>query len=136
LAAVLLSSGCNTRSDYGQKIERNGCAVFYKKPVQQQTAQKTLDFLIKDANFCKASRKSVQLIKAGEAYQFRMVVKPGTDKKEGVVHGIAVLAAKLSADVFGGAETVVHLCDNRFKTLRVVKAFAVPTAAPSTPKKQ
>ncbi len=134
LALLALSAGC--AANYGKKLEQNGCEVFYKKPVEKKTAKKLLDFLDGKGGFCDGNRKSVQLAKKGETFQFRMVIKAGKDKDESFVNGTAIVAAKLSVDVFDGVETEVHLCDNTFKTLRVVEAFKIPGARSTAPAKK
>lgn len=118
-AALLLPlSACNK---YGKKVSENGCEVHYKKPIKKSRAKKVLKFL-NDTKFCNGSRKSLQIRKEGEGFEFRMVVKKDKEKDPKVLKMMGIYAAQLSANVFDKKRVEIHLCDKRLKTIKVVEA--------------
>jgi hypothetical protein len=117
-ALMVPVTGCNR---HGKKVKENGCEVHYKKPVKKSRAKKVLKFL-NETKFCNGDRKSLQIRKEGEGFEFRMVVKKGKEKDAKILQVMATYAAQLSASVFDGKRVEIHLCDKRLKTLKVVEA--------------
>lgn len=106
--------------NYGTEKEFDGVQLFYTENVSEEEADKLGEYLIA-SGFADGAEKSVQLEKANETYQFRMVVKDGFEQKEEFIALAKQFANEMSADVFDGAEVEVHLCDDRLKTLKVVE---------------
>lgn len=118
LLAILL--GCNS---YGTKLEYNGSELYYTKNVTEAEAKKLGDYLVSIKAF-EGDKKSVQLDKSGDTYQVRIPLKKGLDIKdvdENSLAGLSALAAGVSKEVFNGAKVEIHLCDDHFKTLKVVE---------------
>ena len=117
--AVLLSVGLGCTS-HGTKLEINGGELYYTANITADEAQTLGDYLV-EANFFDGQRKSVQLDKSGSTYQFRLVVKPEF-RNDKSYHKLGKLFAKeLSANVFNDEPVEIHICDENFKTIRVVK---------------
>jgi hypothetical protein len=116
--AVMLSLvlGCKQT----QKIEVNGGELSYTTNVTKAEAE-TLAYYLVEGNFFDGQRKSVQLDKSDSTYQFRMVVKPEF-RNDKSYHKLAKqFARELSANVFDDEPVEVHICDERFETVRVIK---------------
>lgn len=117
--AVILFIGlaCN---QYGTKLEFNGGELYYTDKVSEQEAKKLGEYLVKQ-EFFDGREKTVQLDKSGSTYQFRMVVQKEKQNDEATKEMMKTFAGQLSDDVFGGAATEVHMCDEQLKTLHVAK---------------
>jgi hypothetical protein len=106
-------------TDFGDKIPFDESEVYYKVPVTQAEAQKLGDYLVKEKFFDK-NPKSVQLLKEGDTYQFRMVAKEGVDKDEAYARIAETFVIQLSYALFEGKMVEFHICDDQFKTLRAI----------------
>jgi len=111
-------------SNYGKEKNFNGVQLFYTSTVTEAEANSVGDYLIKN-KFADGVKKTVQLNKSGNIYEFRMVVKKGIEQDQEYIAAFKVLAAEISNDVFNGKQVDIHLCDEYLKTQRVV--LAMPT---------
>ncbi len=120
--ALLLTHtvGC---SNYGKKLEFNQTEVYYDdKSVTEEDATRLGKYL-EESSFADGTPKSVQLVKEGGKWQFRMVTQDSYIKDE-EYHDIAsIFAQEISRDVFNGATVEVHLCDERLKTKKIIHAL-------------
>jgi preprotein translocase subunit SecF len=116
--AVMLFIGLAC-SGHGTKIEYNGGELYYTDNVTEAEAKKLGDYLVKQ-EFFDGKPKSVQIEKSGSTYQFRMVVVPEKQNDESTLQIFKAFAKQLSTDVFNGAPTELHVCDEQLKTLKVV----------------
>lgn len=114
--ALLRIASCH---NYGKKLTFNGGELYYTSQVTEADAQKLGNYLVKE-KFFDGTRKTVQINKNGETYEFRMVMIKDGEKAPNTVETFTAVAKELSEDVFNGGKVVVHLCDDRLKTLRVV----------------
>jgi hypothetical protein len=106
-------------TNYGKKLTFNGGELYYTAQVTEADAKKLGDYLVKE-KFFDGNKKTVQLNKNGETYEFRMVVIKDGEKGPDTAATFTSVAKELSENVFGGGKVVVHLCDDHLKTLRVV----------------
>jgi hypothetical protein len=124
-AAVLAIAGgllgLTSCGGYGKKLQFNGGELYYTPTVTEAEAKKLGEFLVKEG-FFDGAKKTVQLRKTNGTYEFRMVAKKGTESDQNMLDLAKTFAGQLSQNVFSGAETVVHLCDDHLKTVRVVTA--------------
>jgi hypothetical protein len=102
--------------DIGALRVFNNGQVFFNEQVAPEEADKLGKFLIKE-KFFDGTRKSVQVLKFGKKYQFRMVVKPEFRKDSRFKWEIQFVGGKMRREVFNGAEIEVHLCDEQLNTL-------------------
>jgi hypothetical protein len=107
-----------TSTQYGKRIYFNGGELYYTWDVTLAEANRLGNYLVKES-FFDGSFKSVQLARSGGTYQVRYVVKDGWDKKPDYITTCIQFARELSENVFYGAPTEIHLCNDRFETLRV-----------------
>jgi hypothetical protein len=108
------------QSQYGVKLIFNAGELYYNEPVTRSEAEKLGQYLVQ-AKFFDGTRKSVQINKSGQTYQFRYVVIGGYDQKEEYIDLVKQFSAQLSEGVFQNAAVDIHLCDSYLKTQRVVK---------------
>ena len=75
------------------------------------------------SKFADGNSKSVQLTKDEESnhYAFRMVTTPKAAKDSTYNFLFKLMASQISDSVFNGSPVDFHVCDNRFKTLKVLK---------------
>jgi hypothetical protein len=111
-----------TDSEYGKRLQFNGGELYYTTAVTAAEAHRLGEYLIKEG-FFDGKDKTVQLTRWGNTYQVRWVVKVGADKKPDYIKTCQDFSRNLSANVFHGASTEVHLCDEHLKTLRVVSPY-------------
>jgi hypothetical protein len=107
-------------NDYGAKKLFDGTEVYYKKPVTEKEAEKFGKYLV-ETGFTDGSTKTVQLLKEGDTYQVRMVQRKGVQIDAIYSDLFKEMAKKLSEDVFRKAPVVIHLCDDKLKTTKVIK---------------
>ncbi|MFI5172324.1 MAG: hypothetical protein ACHQFW_08025 [Chitinophagales bacterium] len=117
--AVLFVMVLTACSNYGTEKEFNGVQLFYTSSITEAEADSLGNYLIA-AQFADGEKKSVQLNKDGDTYEFRMVVKEGYDTNDEFFAIAQAFASELSAGVFHGSPVEVHLCDDQLETLREV----------------
>ena len=107
--------GCERTSS----LTINGNELEYKN-VTTPEAWQLLNYLIK-VKYFDGQKKSAQLNKSGSTYQFRMVVKTEWQNDPSIHEKAKFIAEDLSINVFNNAPTEVHICDEQFKTIHVVR---------------
>ncbi|HEX8290040.1 MAG TPA: hypothetical protein VF556_18810 [Pyrinomonadaceae bacterium] len=117
--AVLLGVGLGC-SQLGTKLKFDGGELYYTTNVTADEAQALGNNLV-ESGFFNGRRISVQLDKSDSTYQFRMVVKPEFRNDKSYAQTLRLFAAQLSSEVFNDEPVEIHICDESFKTLRVVK---------------
>lgn len=119
----MILSGCGT--NFGTKLSFGGNnELYYTDNVTLDEAQSLGDYLVEADFFADDSNsRSVQLNKSGSTYEFRMVVKEGLEKDQDTIDLMKEFAVEVSNNVFDGETTDIHICDDTFKTLRVVVAY-------------
>ena len=94
IALSWTSSGCK---NWGTKIERDSCELYFKEPVDDMKALDLLDYLEKDHKYCEGKEKKIlQIRKPAEVYQFRRIVNPGVETDEVLAKKLAVFGRDLS----------------------------------------
>lgn len=125
---VVLAVGCG--SPAGSKVESRGSELYYSSAVEEEEAQKLVEFLAK-----RGSQRSIQLDKDGDLYQLRITVDEDQLEFLGEVHvvGFQRLASDVSRGVFDGAEVQVLLCDDNFDIWPDDTVKGGTTIKPKTP---
>lgn len=115
LSVIALLASC---ANYGEKKVFNGTEVYYKDGITEAEADKLGESLV-TSGFADGNGKSVQFLKDGENYIFKMVIKEEflNDKSKESVFNI--FPKELSD--YMGFPVDLHLCDDSFNTLRVHK---------------
>ncbi len=119
ILAVALLLPCVSGCGYGPKVENANIEVYYKDGATKAEAERLAAYLTK-LWAGPGDRRSVQLTKKGDSYQFRMVVKKEFQNNNEALQDLAFDAARVSRDVFAGAPVELHACDERLNTIKVV----------------
>lgn len=120
LLVFTLSMSLMACDQYGEKLMFKKGELYFTKTVTKDEAQKLGDYLVKEGFFSDNNTVSAQLNKEGDTYQFRMVTLEAAREKPETVEIMKAAAQEISANVFDGKNVVVHLCDEYFKTLKIV----------------
>lgn len=107
---------------YGSKVTNGTIEVYYKDGATKEEAERLAAHL---ATIWPATpdRRSVQISKNGDAFRFRMVVKPEFHNDSKFLANLGIFGAQLSRSVFNGVAVEVEACD---QSLNTVKAIPVP----------
>lgn len=129
LLCVLLpcAAGCG---GYGTRLQFKSGELYYTKAVTRAEAEKLGQHLVSQ-KFFDGERKTAQLNKSGDTYEFRMVIKPEFQNDADYERVLAVFASELSLHVFDKAPVAIHVCNDRLKTLRTVEQSAFLAFGPS-----
>jgi hypothetical protein len=109
--------GCKS---YGKRLEFNKDEVYYTPAVTEDEAKNLGNYLQKIGYF-SGQGYTVQLDKSNDTYQARFVVQKGIENNDAALNAFKGLVNQLSKDVFNGGKVEVHICDDKLKTLKVVK---------------
>jgi hypothetical protein len=108
-----------TAGNYGTRLSFNGGELYYTSSVTPYEAQRLGNYLVVQG-FYDGREKTVQLNRQSATYQVRIVIKRGLENDPSVVQTMKSFASEISQNVFDGASTDIHLCDERLNTIRVV----------------
>ncbi|MFK7749622.1 MAG: hypothetical protein AB8B65_14595 [Kordia sp.] len=112
--ATFISSCTN----YGEKKVFDGTEIYYKDGVTEAQVDKLGKSLI-NAGFTDGEVKSVQFVKDGDTYIFKMVVKEEFKKNSALENIFNIFPKELSG--YMDLPIDLHVCDENFNTLRVYK---------------
>jgi len=105
-------------------IAVNGGSLGYTETVSEATARQVGDRLVEAGSFSGPNVNAEVTTTADGGYQVRLCVQQGTENEPEALRFAAQLADWLSATVFDGRPTEVHLCDGNMKTLKRLDAAA------------
>ena len=108
-------------SGYGDKLQYLQTEVYYTSKVDKVEAEKLGEFLVR-SEFAGDNEKSIQLSKndTNGHYQFRMVTSKEAAESKSYETIFKLYAKQLSDSVFNKQPVDFHVCDNKFKTLKVI----------------
>ncbi len=107
--------------NYGTLMKFGDDNLYYTKEINSETARKLGDFL-RESSFFQSKGLSAQITKKGDIYQFRYIVKEGSDKDESYKATVSAFGVMISGVVFDNQRVDMHLCDDNFNTLATVIA--------------
>jgi hypothetical protein len=121
IIAITLICFCIACSGYGEKLQYAKTEVYYTKDIDKQEAEKLGEFLV-SSGFAGENEKSVQLARNKENgnFQFRMVTTKEAAESETYETIFKYYAIQISDSVFNKQPVEFHICDNIFKTLKVI----------------
>lgn len=125
LILLILITSFFSCSGYGKKLKYQKTEVYYTNKVEKTDAEKLGDFLVR-TKFADENEKSIQLSKNEENgnYQFRMVTTKEAAEDGSYETIFKVYAKQISDSVFNKKPVDFHVCDNTFKTLKVIPFVA------------
>ncbi len=118
LSLALLFLAC---SGYGKKLDYKGTEVYYTSKVKKADAEKLGDYLIR-SKFADGGKKSIQLTKDEKtnSFVFRMVTTKEASESKMYETVFELFAKTISDSVFNKQPVDFHVCNNTFKTLKVI----------------
>ncbi|MFY0602897.1 MAG: hypothetical protein JXQ93_03035 [Flavobacteriaceae bacterium] len=117
LVCFTLIIACNT---YGEKLEYKKTEVYYTSKVSKEEAQKLGNYLV-SSEFADGNNKSVQLTKGDNGnYVFRMVTTKEASENKTYETLFKIFSKQISDSVFNKAPVDFHVCNNTFKTLKII----------------
>jgi hypothetical protein len=115
---VLVPMIAVTGGGHGSKVQHGNIEVFYTEGATKAEADRLGAYLVKDPAGA-GHRRSVQLKKTADGYQFRMPIKKEFQNDQKALQVLQFDGARISRDVFDGAAIEVHACDLHLKTLKI-----------------
>ncbi len=118
LSLTLLFLAC---SGYGKKLDYKSTEVYYTSKVKKADAEKLGDYLL-SSKFADGGEKSVQLTKDEKTntFVFRMVTTKEAAESKMYEAVFKIFAKTISDSVFNKQPVDFHVCNNTFKTLKVI----------------
>lgn len=110
-------------TNFGKKKVFDGTEIYYKDGVTEAEVDKLGENLI-ESGFTNGELKSVQFVKEGESYIFKMVINEENINDESLENVFTYFPKELSQ--YMDLPVDLHLCDNYFNTLRVYKLNDAP----------
>jgi rhomboid protease GluP len=105
---------------YGSLMEFNGGQLFYTSSVTKDETVRLGEYLV-EADLFDGKPKTAQIDKSGDTYKFRVIAMEGAERNPFFMVAFQQIGANLSENVFDGAPVEIHICDNDFKTVKVLK---------------
>lgn len=103
-------------------LKYNEDVLYYTQNVNDKEAENLIQYLIDTEFFMKDSNvASVKIDKEKEVYQFSMIGKKEFLNDEEMINFMKEFSQDISKQVFGGKPVEIHITDNYFNTLRVIK---------------
>ena len=121
LSLALVSILFSSCSDFGTKLKYGKGELYYTKNVTEAQASKLGTYLKEQQFFTDERKISVQLDKSSDTFLFRMVVLDSFLNNPGYLDMARTFTGELSENVFEKKPVVIHFCDNKLKTERVIK---------------
>jgi membrane associated rhomboid family serine protease len=118
LTGAVILGRSDMLTSHGKLLQFSGHHFYYASPVTEAEATRLGETLVQ---WGLEKPVVVQLRKAGDVYQFRMVVREGTEMTEENVAAFRQMATGVSGIVFGNAPVEMHICDQQLKTIKVVR---------------
>lgn len=112
-------TGCGP--NFGEKIVIEGTEIYFKDGAEKSDADK-LAKTLKTNGFVDGKKKSVQLLKRGSVWEFRMAVASASQKDKKVQESVKPLLLEISS-VLDGGKVEVHLCNSKLESISVVKGL-------------
>lgn len=113
LFLLALTTSC---TDYGEKKVFNGTEIYYKDGVTIEQVDKLGESLV-ESGFADGGHKSVQFVKDGDLYVFRMVVRDEFVNDPSYENLYRFFPKELSQYV--GLPVDFHVCDDQFNTIKI-----------------
>ncbi len=123
---VMIISGCGGNSR--ELTLKNGSTLTYTTNVSAAEAKSIVNFFDKEPWFHKSK---LELDKAGTGYIFRIALKVTAPEIEKTAPAFVEMADSLSQEVLNGEKVEVQLCDENFKTIKIVSNVQTVAAKPA-----
>lgn len=116
----------------GKALKFKAALLYYLDPATEAEAKKLGEYLVKDGLFADTPL-TVQLKKADNRYQFRMIVKKGYEDDADFLKSAERMTGQLSHHVFDNAPVDFYICNGVLEMVKLVH-FAPPKGDSATPR--
>lgn len=108
------------RSDLRYGLVKDNLELYYSADVKKEDAQKLLDHA---AKFLKGASQdvSMKLSRRDKVMEFHLVFNKEVLKNPGTELELEGIRKSMEAEVFDGAPTEIHLCDENMKVYKIIK---------------
>jgi len=106
-------------NELGEFKNINGVELYFTSNISEDEVKKMCEYLL-ESGFADGERKTVQLDRNGNTYEFRMVVKKGIEQDDEYINLGKQMAAEISGHVLDNKQVDIHFCDEKLITLRVL----------------
>ena len=120
LLALICTTSVGCGPNFGEKLDVNNTEIYYKDGATLADAER-LGKQLEKMKFIDGNNKSVQLVKRGDVWEFRMATVKWEDD-EASKGPLKLYALQISSG-FDGDEVEVHVCNNKLETKAVVKGL-------------
>jgi len=120
ILALVCVAGVGCGHDFGEKVMVEKTEIYYKDGATKEDAER-LGEKLKEMNFIDGNRKSVQLLKRENVWEFRMATSEAGRNDE-AKDPVKLYCLQLSS-CFDGDEVEVHFCDQKLETKSIVKGL-------------
>ncbi|PTX58791.1 hypothetical protein C8N46_11299 [Kordia periserrulae] len=110
-------------TNFGEKKVFDGTEIYYKDGITEAEVDKLGESLV-TSGFTNGELKSVQFVKEGDSYLFKMVINQENLNNESLENVFTYFPKELSQ--YMNLPVDLYLCDNYFNTLRVYKLKDAP----------
>ena len=121
ILALLCVSSIGCGPNFGEKLVIRETEIYYKDGATKADAQR-LGELLEKLTFIDGNRKSVQLLKRDDVWEFRMAVGKGGNSEETRQY-MKLYCLELSGGCFDGETVEVHICNQKLESKSVVKGL-------------
>ena len=121
ILALLCVSSIGCGPNFGEKLVIRETEIYYKDGATKADAQR-LGELLEKLTFIDGNRKSVQLLKRDDVWEFRMAVGKVADS-EVIKQKMKLYCLELSGGCFDGETVEVHICNQKLESKSVVKGL-------------
>jgi len=108
------------QTNYGEKLMINGSELFFQEPISRENAELLGKFLVSQKIFA-AEKVSAQIRYENQIYELHIVIKNGIETDENYAEFFTDLAKSVSDSVFRGNTVSIYLCDEFFKTVKIIE---------------
>ncbi len=101
------------------RVEQGNVEVSYSEGATEAEAERLAAYAAKNWGAAN-NRMSLQVRKAADGYQVRLVIKKEYRNDERALKRLESDGSRISRDVFDGAAVELHACDEQFRTTKVL----------------
>lgn len=121
ILALLCVSSIGCGPNFGEKLVVRKTEIYYKDGATEADAQR-LGEVLEKLMFIDGKRKSVQLLKRDDVWEFRIAVGKVADS-EVIKQKMKLYCLELSGGCFDGETVEVHICNRKLESKSVVKGL-------------
>ena len=107
---------------YGKSLEFGKDVIFYDESISKEHADNLGNYLISIGTFMDLGIM-IRLEKTDSVYLIHLPVQENMDEDPSYIEAVKIVAKAISEEIFSETQVDVHLCDDLFETLKVVRSI-------------